>query len=45
MPDHLRLGIGGSIESTAEALARLGAALDELPKMLRVEEKSQEVEC
>jgi len=30
MPDHFRLGIGGSTEITAEALARLGAALDEL---------------
>jgi len=39
MPDHFRLGIGGSTEITAEALTRLGTALDEL-----AEEKSRRVE-
>jgi len=37
MPDHFRLGIGGSTEITAEALARLGAALDELAEESKVE--------
>ncbi|HMD85710.1 MAG TPA: aminotransferase class I/II-fold pyridoxal phosphate-dependent enzyme [Terriglobia bacterium] len=42
MPDHFRLGIGGSTEITAEALARLGAALDELAE--EVESRESKVE-
>lgn len=30
MPDHCRVGLGGSTDDLQEALARLGAALDEL---------------
>jgi len=35
MPDHFRIGIGGDAAMTAEALRRLGAALDEWGAMRR----------
>jgi aspartate/methionine/tyrosine aminotransferase len=30
MPEHFRIGIGGTTENVREGLARMGAALDEL---------------